>query len=273
MSFGISGISANTALLNYSNAQSRVQRDSTELSTGLAINSAGDNPSGLAIGELLQAQVNGADQGASNDQNALNALAVADGAGQGTENILQSLNSLAVQASNDALSSSDRADIQAQANQLVQQINTNASQTDFNGVPLLTGSSFTVNSGGIEGSTTTSQTPLSTAASLGVANLNFSSTQSAQAAQTSIQSALTAFSGQQSQLGAQETTIQEDLSDQQNLATNLQSSESSVMDADIPSTVTDLNQASIQSQAAVDVIAAVNKENATLAGIYIDKLI
>jgi flagellin len=140
-------------------------------------------------------------------------------------------------------------------------------------LPLLAGSAFTVNSGGVEGSTTTAQTPLSTAASLGVANLDFSSTQSAQAAQTQIQSALTSSSAQQSQLGAQETTIQEDLADQQSLSVNLQASESSVMDANIPSTVTDFNQASIQSQAAVDVIAAVNKENATLAGIYIDKLI
>lgn len=273
MSFGISGISANTALLNYGNAQSRIQRDATELSTGLAINSAADNPSGLAIGELLQSQVNGADQGASNDQQALDALSVADGAGQGTESLLQSLNSLAVQASNDTLSSSDRADIQAQANQLVQQIDTNASQTSFNGLPLLAGSAFTVNSGGLEGGTTTAQTPLSTAASLGLGSLDFSSTQSAQAAETRIASALTSFSLQQARLGAQETTIQEDLSNQQSLATNLQASESSIMDANVPSTVTDLNQASIQSQAAVDVIAAVNQENSTLAGIYIDKLI
>lgn len=249
MSFGVSGISATTALFNYSQAQRRIQDDSAALSSG--VNSAADNPSGLAISQSLQAGVNGAGQAAENDQNALDALNVTSGATQSTESVLQQLDTLAVQASNDTVTASDRADIEAQANQLVAQINTNATQTPFNGA---------------------AQTQVPTAAELGVGTLDFSSTQGAQVAQTSIQNALTTLSSQQAQLGAQQVTINEDVDNENTLSTNLQASESAIADTNVPQATTDLNQANVQSNVALDVIAAVNQENATLAGMYIDQL-
>jgi flagellin len=87
---------------------------------------------------------------------ASDAVAVADGALAQTQTGLQSLNSLAVQASNDLLSPADRAALQSVANQLVQQINTNAENASFNGQALLTGKFSGTTPAQAPGATTTS---------------------------------------------------------------------------------------------------------------------
>ena len=75
-----------------------------------------------------------------NVQNAFNASSVASGALQQISDIASRLRTLAVQGVNDFLSPSDRANLQTEANQLVQQANTVAQSVNFNGVPLLNGS-------------------------------------------------------------------------------------------------------------------------------------
>lgn len=272
MSFSVSGISSGSVLLNYGLSQSRLQTALTEVSSGVTTGVPGENPAGTAIAALLQAGVNGAAEGESNDQTALDALNVAGGTAQSTEGILQQLNSLAVEASSDLLQPSDRADIQTQANQLLQQIDTNATQSSFNGIPLFGGRALSVQGGGSEGNVTSAQTPSATAASLGLSGLDFSSTASAQQAQTSIQNALTQLSSQQAQIGAQQIALNEDVDDENTLSTNLQASESAVADTNVPQAVTAANAASIQGQIDLSVLSAVNQENSTLAGIYINSL-
>src|SRR5450631_3084891 len=93
---------ANTAQLNLSKNQSMMQSSVTKLSSGLRINNAADDPSGLAIAEKLQAQVNGFDQAVSNVQDATNAATTAEGALQTTTDILQRIRSLAVEAASAA---------------------------------------------------------------------------------------------------------------------------------------------------------------------------
>lgn len=115
---GIGGLSiannllANSVSLNLNRNQSSLQTAVTRLSSGLRINTAADDPSGLAIAESLQAQVNGFDQGSRNVQDATNAAQVAEGALQTTTDILQRVRTLAVEGASDITSTDDRKNLQ-----------------------------------------------------------------------------------------------------------------------------------------------------------------
>ncbi len=141
MSFGFGSITnqANSALTQLQQLQRDLLRPFQAASTGKRINSAADDPSGLAIATALQVQSSSFDQGSSNATDARNAVNVAEGALQTTSDSLQSLRSLAVQASNDLLSANDRQNLQHVADGLVRQINTDARNANFNGTPLLNG--------------------------------------------------------------------------------------------------------------------------------------
>ena len=136
----VNNLLANTAQLNLSNNQAAMQGAVTKLSSGLRINTAADDPSGLAIAEQLQSQVNGFDQAVSNIQDATNAATVADGALQTTTDILQRIRSLAVEASSDTATTSDKQNLQTEVSQLLQEVNTISENTNFNGSSLLDGS-------------------------------------------------------------------------------------------------------------------------------------
>jgi len=123
-------IQQNQNLLNSFNKQS----------TGKQINTAADNPSGYAIATSLQVQAAGVNAATQNIQDAFNATQVASSAIQQISQISSQLRDLAVQGVNDFLSPTDRAALQAQANQLVQQANTIAQSVSFNGVQLINGS-------------------------------------------------------------------------------------------------------------------------------------
>jgi flagellin-like hook-associated protein FlgL len=136
----VNNLLANTVNLNLSKNQSSLQSDVTKLSSGLRINTAADDPSGLAIAEQLQSQVNGYDQAVSNVQDATNAATVADGALQTTTDILQRIRSLSVEASSDTNTTADKQNLQTEVTQLLQEVNNIAENTNFNGSSLLDGS-------------------------------------------------------------------------------------------------------------------------------------
>jgi flagellin len=131
---------ANSVALNLNKNQNSLASSVSKLSSGLRINTAADDPSGLAIAEKLQSQVNGFDQAVSNVQDATNAAAVADGALQTTTDILQRIRSLAVEASSDTNTTSDKANLQTEVTQLLQEVNNISQNTNFNGSALLNGS-------------------------------------------------------------------------------------------------------------------------------------
>jgi flagellin len=136
----VNNLLANQVALNLSNNQASLQSSVTKLSSGLRINTAADDPSGLAIASKLQAQVNGFDQAVSNIQDATNAATVADGALQTTTDILQRIRSLAVEAGSDTTTTSDKTNLQTEVQQLIQEVNQIAQTTNFNGNNLLDGS-------------------------------------------------------------------------------------------------------------------------------------
>jgi flagellin len=110
-----------------------------KLSTGKRVNSAADDASGYAIATALNTQAAAATTASDNIQSVYNATNVAQGALSQLNGVLQNLNNLAVTGVNSFLSPADRADLQTQANQLVQQANTIAQSVNFNGQQLLNG--------------------------------------------------------------------------------------------------------------------------------------
>ncbi|HTA39439.1 MAG TPA: flagellin [Candidatus Acidoferrales bacterium] len=143
MSQGLSianNLLANSVQLHLDYNQAQLQNTVTQLSTGLRINTAADDPSGLAIATNLQTQADGFNQAVSNVQNANNAAQVALGALTSETNILQRIRSLAVEAASDINSNNDRANLQTEVTQLLLEVNRISQNTNFNGQALLDGS-------------------------------------------------------------------------------------------------------------------------------------
>jgi flagellin len=111
-----------------------------QLSSGLRINTAADDAAGYAIAQGMTSQINGLDQAAQNANDGVSLAQTASGAMQEITNDLQSMRDLAVESLNASNSSQDRTDLNAQFQQLMNDINSVASQTQFNGVNLLDGS-------------------------------------------------------------------------------------------------------------------------------------
>jgi flagellin len=131
---------ANQALLNLNKNQGTLGKLVNQLSSGLRVNTASDDPSGLAISVNLNDQAAGFDTANLNVQDATNAANVADGALSTVTSILQRIRSLAIEAANTITSATDRAALQAEVTQLLQEVNQISSATNFNGQNLLDGS-------------------------------------------------------------------------------------------------------------------------------------
>ena len=131
---------ANQALLNLNRNQGQLGKLVNQLSSGLRVNTAADDPSGLAIAVNLQDQASGFDTANLNVQDATNAANVADGALSTVTSILQRVRNLAIEAANTITSPTDRAALQDEVTQLIQEINQISSNTNFNGQALLDGS-------------------------------------------------------------------------------------------------------------------------------------
>lgn len=131
------GISTGPALNSLSYYQQQLTKASNQASSGSSLSV--DSASAAAIYNVLTTQAQGADQANANISDAGNAINVAQGAASGIGSALGQLQNLAIQAGNGFNSASDNAALQAQANQLVQQINSDAASANFNGTQLLDG--------------------------------------------------------------------------------------------------------------------------------------
>jgi len=131
---------ANTALFNLNKAQGTLGNLVKQLSSGLRVNTAADDPSGLGIAVNLETQVQGFDTAVRNVQDASNAANVADGALSSVTTILERIRSLSIEASSDITSQSDKVNLQAEIGQLLLEVNRISQNTNFNGINLLDGS-------------------------------------------------------------------------------------------------------------------------------------
>ncbi len=121
-------------------ASSKLGGSVEKLSSGLRINHAQDDPAGLAIAEKIRTQVNGLNRASMNAQDGTSLLQTAEGALGEVQSILQRVRTLSVQAANGTLTSNDRVEIQAEVDQLLDEVDRTASATEFNTKKLLDGS-------------------------------------------------------------------------------------------------------------------------------------
>ncbi len=135
----------NTNILSL-NAQNNLNRSGAALATtlerlssGLRINSAKDDAAGLAISDRMTAQIRGLNQAARNANDGISLAQTAEGGLKEATNLLQRLRELSIQSANSTNSASDRAALNAEANQIKQEVDRIASTTEFNGLKLLDG--------------------------------------------------------------------------------------------------------------------------------------
>jgi flagellin len=119
--------------------QVSLEKNMEKLSSGLRINRAGDDASGLAVSEKMRAQIRGLNQAATNGQNGISFIQTTEGYLQESEDIIQRLRELAVQAANGIYTEEDRLYIQIEVSALVDEIDRIASHAQFNGMNLITG--------------------------------------------------------------------------------------------------------------------------------------
>jgi flagellin len=124
---------------------SEVGKNIEKLSSGMRINRAGDDASGLAVSEKLRSQIRGLNQAQRNIQNGVSFIQTAEGYLQETQDILHRVRELAVQSANGIYTEEDRMQIQVEVSQLVDEVNRIASHAQFNGMNMLTGG-FALNS-------------------------------------------------------------------------------------------------------------------------------
>jgi len=145
---------------NLSANQSSMETSIERLSSGLRINSAVDDPAGLAISDRMTAQINGLDQAGRNANDAISMATTAEGALGSAGTMLQRIRELAVQSANATNTASDRANLNAEVGQLTAELQRTAQTTQYNGMNLLDGSmgSATYQVGANAGQTITANT-------------------------------------------------------------------------------------------------------------------
>ncbi|MDY6967974.1 MAG: flagellin [Spirochaetota bacterium] len=117
-----------------------ITKDIEKLSSGMRINRAGDDASGLAVSEKMRTQINGLRQAERNTEDGMSFVQTAEGYLQELHDIIQRVRVLAVQAANGIYSAKDRQLIQVEVSELIDEVDRISSQAEFNKLKLLTGS-------------------------------------------------------------------------------------------------------------------------------------
>ena len=252
-------IEAYDAHRNLVNTENQMSTAMERLSSGFRINRAADDAAGLAISEKLQAQIGGLDQAQRNAQDAVSLVQTGEGALAEVQSMLQRVRDLAVQFNNGTLSTSDQAAITAEVAQLCAEVSDIGSQTQFNGINLLTGTStITFQVGSNDGQTinVSAVQLFGSGASYQVdaAVFNFSGTVNL----ASIDAAIQNVSNSRSTFGSVQNRLDHRLNNLATYEENLQASESSIKDVDMASEMTKFTQLQILQQAGTAMLAQAN---------------
>ncbi len=254
---GSSGVSDSLASLTAT--QTRLLSEFQKLSSGKVINSAADNPAGLAQSASFDVQISAAAKAMEGIQNNMSLLDTAGGAiGQIGES-LQQLSELAVQAGSGALNASDRRNIQSQIDQIGQSIEGVAGSAQFNGQKLLDGSfNQSVQSGVDAGDSQAVSIGNLSQAGLGIAGLDVTTPAGQAQALGALSNARDQVNAQQSNLGAVQSSLESGLASLGAAANNLAAANSWVGDTDYAKAASDLAKTGIQQQASVKALALYN---------------
>ncbi len=236
------------------------------LSSGLRINGAQDDAAGLAISEKLRSQVNGLNQAVSNTQDAINMIQTAEGALNESEAILQRMRQLAVQAANDTLTVSDRANIVDELSALSAEVDRIARTTQFNSHVLLAGGTaatqgFTFQVGANDNQWLNVVIGTADAAALGVlvTQLSVDNAASASATIFNLDSSIQKLSSYRSKLGAVINRLEHTVSNLSVQVENMSASESRIRDLDMAREMSVLTRQQILTQSSQAMLAQANQ--------------
>lgn len=255
-----------------------VDKSMEKLSSGLRINRAGDDASGLAVSEKMRSQIRGLNQASTNAANGISFIQTSEGYLQETQDIIQRIRELAVQASNGIYSAEDRMQIQVEISQLVDEVDRIASHAQFNGMNMLTGR-FAREAG--ENVVTASMwfhiganmdqrervfIGTMTAKALGMRNvgddsiMSLSSPDSANRSIGTLDEALKIVNKQRADLGAYQNRLEHAIRGIDIGAENLQAAESRIRDTNMANEMVSFTKNQILSQAGNAMLAQANQK-------------
>ena len=274
-----------------------IQGNIEKLSSGMRINKAGDDASGLAVSEKLRSQIRGLNQAERNIQNGVSFIQTTEGYLQETTDILQRIRELAVQSANGIYSDEDRMQIQVEVSQLVAEVDRIASSAQFNGMNMLTGAFATDSASGkvmqLQVGANIDQNVrvyigTMTAASLGLTGgqgvasvqstegdqtvadttdsdrLSIGSPESANIAIATVDNALRTVSRQRADLGAYQNRFETAAKGIAIAAENLQAAESRIRDTDMASEMVQYTKNQILTQSGTAMLAQANAQSQTV---------
>jgi len=255
-----------------------VEKNMEKLSSGMRINRAGDDASGLAVSEKMRSQIRGLNQASKNAANGISFIQSTEGYLQETQDIIQRLRELSVQASNGIYTAEDRMQIQVEVSQLVDEIDRIASHAQFNGMNVLTGrfareggenivtGSMWFHIGANMDQRERVYIGTMTSKALGVKNVGDDSILSLATPDGSnrsigiLDSALKTVNKQRADLGAYQNRLEHAVRGIDIGAENLQAAESRIRDADMASEMVEFTKNQILSQAGNAMLAQANQK-------------
>ena len=273
-------IGTNVSAMRSSAAANRAEQSLAmsleRLSTGKRINSASDDAAGLAIASKMTSQIKGMTVAIRNANDGIALAQTADSALSEVSNLVQRLRELAVQSANGTVSDADRESTQAEASQLISQIDDIANNTSFNGVKLTDGSaaSVTIQSGASAGQTITINLTDVNAAILNLtdqsaagaadgvvtaAGVSLETQANATDALTKLDAALDTINASRANLGAVQNRLESAVNNLQSTLTNLTEARSRIEDVDFSAETTALAKAQILNQASTAMLAQANQ--------------
>lgn len=252
-----------------------ISKNIEKLSSGMRINKAGDDASGLAVSEKLRAQVRGLNQASKNISNAISFVQTTEGYLNETQDILHRMRELAVQSANGIYTDEDRMQIQVEVSQLVDEVNRIASHAQFNGMNLIQGD-FAKSTG--ENTVTASMwfqvganvdqreqvfIQTMTAAALKLETdqntpITIQSPDSANGTIAIVDAALQVVSKQRADLGAYQNRFEMAVKGVDTAAENMQAAESLLRDTNMADEMVDYTKNQILSQAGTAMLAQAN---------------
>ncbi|WP_020155004.1 flagellin Hag [Caldibacillus debilis] len=253
--------------LSFNNTQTA--KNLEKLSSGYRINRAGDDAAGLAISEKMRGQIRGLEMATKNAQDGISLIQTAEGALNETHAILQRIRELAVQAANDTNTDNDRKELQKEVDQLIAEIDRIADTTQFNTKNLLNGSGtgivFHIGANSAQSVTLDISSMkakalgLQTSGASGLQNLKIDTQADADAAISTIDTAIDTVSSERAKLGAMQNRLEHTINNLGTAAENLTAAESRIRDVDMAKEMMEFTKNSILTQAAQAMLAQANQ--------------
>jgi flagellin len=246
---------------------SKAAKSMEKLSSGYRVNRAADDAAGLAISEKMRAQIGGLAQAQRNAQDAVSLVQTGEGALNEVHSMLQRVRDLKVQYDSGVLSTEDQKAIAAEVQQLGKEVSDIAGKTEFNGLKLLNGQSFTFTVGANSADTVDIDTVTLDSAS-GVADLtNIGSAATLDAASGALNSLsvediddmIENVSTARSTFGAVQNRLEHRLNNLATYQENLVASESRIRDVDMASEMVNFTKLQILQQAGTSMLAQANQ--------------